>query len=250
MRQLQRLRKESPIPLYHQVKDAIRDRIDAGYWKPGDQLPTEDDFMARLRVSRITIRQALRELSALGYIRREQGRGTFVERARLDRGSRELASFTEEMRRRRAVATSAVLERGVMQASLVVAAILKVPPSAPVFRLRRLRFADDEPLGVQTAFLSRALVPGIDEMDFDATTSLYDLLRSRYGLQAARAKETHMAVLVGPDDADRLRVPAGSPALATERVAFLADGRPLEYVRSIMRGDRYKLTLDLVNARR
>jgi GntR family transcriptional regulator len=247
---MRQLEKGGPIPLYHQVKEIIRERIDAGHWKPGERIPTEDDLIASLRVSRITIRQALRDLSTLGYIRREQGRGTFVERGRRNPGSRELASFTEEMQRRRAVASSAVLERGVTHASLVLAAILKVPRAAPVFRLRRLRLANGEPLGIQTAFLSVALVPGIEEMDFDAATSLYDLLRSRYGLQAARAKETHMAVLVGTDDADRLGEPAGSPALATERIVFLADGRPLEYVQSIMRGDRYKLTLDLVNRRR
>jgi GntR family transcriptional regulator len=247
---MRQLEKGSPVPLYHQVKDVLRERIDSGFWKPGERLPTEDALIASLRVSRITIRQALRDLSTLGYIRREQGRGTFVERARPDQRPRELASFTEEMRRRRAVASSSVLERGVTQASLVIAAILKVPRAAPVFRLRRLRLANGEPLGIQTAFLSVALVPGVDEMDFEPATSLYDLLRARYGIQAARAKETHMAVLVGPDDADRLRVPAGSAALATERVVFLADGRPLEYVQSIMRGDRYKLTLDLVNTRR
>src|SRR6266540_5741129 len=234
------LKRDTPVPLYHQLKTAILRDIEAGRWRPGERLPTEDALIARFHVSKITVRQALRDLAQLGYIRREQGRGTFVQGPPLEEGPRELTSFTGEMRGHGFVATSRVLEQGLVPASGDVASRLDAGAGEPVFRLRRLRLADGEPMGVQTAYLPLRLVPGIDQVSF-ADASLYEVLASRYSLYAAAARETHQAVPVPEDAAALLRVPAGSPALSAERLTTLADGRPLEYVHSIMRGDRYKI---------
>ena len=103
---------------------------------------------------------------------------------------------------------------------------------------------DGEPMGIQTAYLPDALVPGLaDELYENA--SLYDLLRERYGLVPVRARETHIAVALGAEDAALLRVPAGAAALSVQRLACLADGRPLEFVQSLIRGDRYRVVLEL-----
>jgi GntR family transcriptional regulator len=88
------------------------------------------------------------------------------------------------------------------------------------------------------------LVPGIERLTFE-NESLYERLANRYSLVAAGARETHHAIRVSREDASLLQVAAGSPALAAERLTSLADGRPLEYVQSVMRGDRYKIVLDL-----
>jgi GntR family transcriptional regulator len=238
------LDRGAPTPLYHQVKTLLLRDIESGRFRAGEQLPTEDALSTQFQVSKITIRQALRELSSLGYVRREQGRGTFVQRPPVEQGPRELTSFSDEMRRHGMVASSRILERGPIAASAELASELGLNPGDEVFRLRRLRLADGEPMGVQTTFLALPLVPGIDAEPFGAT-SLYEVLRTRYGLNPNRARETHRAVAIAPDVAALLRVPAGSPGMAAERVAYLADGRPLEYVESIMRGDRYKVVLEL-----
>src|SRR5262249_16107758 len=215
-------------PLYHQLKIAILRDIEAGRWKPGDRLPTEDELIMRFHVSKITVRQALRELSHMGYIRREQGRGTFVQRPPIEEGPRELTSFSAEMRGIGLRASSRVLEKPVVPATEDVAFPLEIGVGAPIFRLRRLRLADDEPMGLQTAFISMKLVPGIDALSF-AGASLYEILALRYSLFPTAARETHQAVPVPEDVARLLRVTAGSPALAAERLTSLADGRPLEY---------------------
>jgi GntR family transcriptional regulator len=243
------LKRGAPVPLYHQLKASILRDIEAGRWRAGDRLPTEDELIKRFQVSKITVRQALRELAQMGYIRREQGRGTFVQGPPLEEGPRELKSFTSEMRRHGFLATSRVLEQSVVAAPSEVAARLQIPEESTVFRLHRLRFADSEPMGLQTAYISMQLVPGIDELSF-VDASLYEILGARYALFAASARETHQAVPVPEDVAALLRVPAGSPALAAERLAVLPDGRPLEFVQSIMRGDRYKIVLDLTSSLR
>ena len=89
------LDKSLPVPLYHQLKNILMTGIESGEWQPDQQIPTEEDLSKRFGISKITVRQALRELAGLGYIRREQGRGTFVSRPQLVQGPRELTSFTE-----------------------------------------------------------------------------------------------------------------------------------------------------------
>jgi GntR family transcriptional regulator len=238
------LKRGDPVPLYHQLKIALLREIEGGRWRPGDRIPTEDALLTRFKVSKITVRQALRDLAQMGYIRREQGRGTFVQGPPLEEGPRELKSFTGEMRDHGFQATSKVLEQSVVTVSTEIAERLRLQEGSPVFRLRRLRMADGEPMGLQTAFIAMMLVPRIDEVSF-TDASLYEVLGSQYALYPAAARETHQAVLVTEEVAWLLRIAAGSPALAAERLTTLADGRPLEFVQSIMRGDRYKIVLDL-----
>src|SRR5688500_3277902 len=137
------------LPLYHQLKTAILKDIQDGRWKPGDRLPTEDALIKRFHVSKITVRQALRELAGMGYIRRQQGRGTFVLHPPLEEGPRELTSFTGEMRGHGRVATSRVIVQDVVPVPPDIASRLEIAAGAPVFRLQRLRMADGEPMGLQ-----------------------------------------------------------------------------------------------------
>jgi GntR family transcriptional regulator len=149
------------------------------------------------------------------------------------------------MRRHGVQTSSEVLEHGIVPASADVASGLGVQEDEPVFHLRRLRLAAGDPMGVQTAYIPVALVPRIEAYDF-TQASLYDVLATQYNLVPATAHETHFAFAVGAEDAPLLRIPEGTPVMGTELVARLADGRALEYVRSVMRADRYKIVLDLI----
>lgn len=239
--------RDLPVPLYHQVKTLLLRDIQAERWHADERLPTEDELADHFKVSKITIRQAMRDLVTLGYVRREQGRGTFVERPPVHLGPRELTSFTTEMRGHGLRASSEVLDCGIIPAEDDIAARLEIGGDALVYRLRRLRLADGEPMGIQTAYIPAVLVPGIDTVDF-ASASLYDVLGTRYNLVAAGARETHVAVTVGADDARLLHILPGSAAMAALRISRLPDGRALECVESIMRGDRYTILLDLVQS--
>ena len=238
------LDKAGPLPLYHQLKVALMKAIETGRWESGQRLPNESKLAESFGVSTITVRQALGQLADLGYVRREQGRGTFVSRPRLDQGPRELTGFSEEMRRHRLTAASRVLESKAVEAAVRVAEALQISPGEPVFVLKRLRLADGSPLGIQTAHIPLALVPGISEENLE-NVSLYELLQTRYGLQPLSARETYFAVPAELEAAGLLRIPAGSPVFAVERITSLAGGRPFEFVQSVLRGDRYSIVLEL-----
>lgn len=237
------LDKDLPVPLYHQLQSILKAEIEARKWRADEQLPNETKLAERFGVSKITVRQALQELAELGYIRREQGRGTFVARRKFDEGPRELTSFTEEMRRHDLAAQSRVLAQFVVAADARVAEALLLPLHSAVFVLKRVRLAGGEPMSVQTAHIPAAFVPGLAVTE---EVSLYDVLQSRYHLYPARARETYYAAAAEPATAELLGIPAGSPVFSVERVTLLTNERPFEFVQSVVRGDRYTIVLDLV----
>lgn len=238
------LDKQLPAPLYHQLKCVLISAIEAGEWESGQQLPNESKLAETFGVSKVTVRQALRDLSDVGYVRREQGRGTFVSRPKLGKGPRELTSFSEEMRRHHLTAGSRILERFEAGAPNRVAEALQIPAGEQVFVLKRLRLADAEPMAIQTAYIPVKLVSGLVDADLE-NVSLYEVLQSRHSLQPSSARETYSAVAVESAPSELLRVPRGSAVLAVERVTYLASGKPFEFVQSLIRGDRYSIILEL-----
>ncbi len=237
------LDKHLPLPLYHQLQSVLKAEIESRKWLVDEQLPNETKIAQRFGVGKITVRQALQKLAELGYIRREQGRGTFVAQRKFDEGPRELTSFTEEMRRHDLASTSRILGQSVMEADARVSNALLLPLHAPVFVLKRVRLAAGEPMSVQTAHIPAAFVPGLQVTE---NLSLYLVLQTRYQLYAARARETYFATVAEAPAVELLGIPAGSPVFSVERVTLLPDERPFEFVQSVVRGDRYTIVLDLV----
>ncbi|HEX3742611.1 MAG TPA: GntR family transcriptional regulator [Bryobacteraceae bacterium] len=238
------LDKNLPVPLYHQLQRLLQAEIDSGKWHADEQLPNEAKLAERFGVSKITVRQAMEQLVDLGYVRREQGRGTFITKRKFDEGPRELTSFTEEMKRHCLVASSRVLSQIVVDADTCVAHALGLPARSPVYVLKRVRLSAGEPVTVQTAHIPADFVPGLV---MDATASLYDILKTRYDLYPARARETYTAAAADQAVAELLEIPSGSPVFAVERITTLFNERPFEFVQSFVRGDRYSIVLDLVN---
>lgn len=240
------LDKRSPVPLYHQLRTVLQQKIESGELRPSERLPSEDAIASHYRVSKITVRQALLELDHAGLVKRYQGRGTFITKQRVEQGPRKLSSFSAEMKLRGLQATSKVLDQHIMRSDERLAAKLEIEEGEHIFVLKRLRLASGEPMGIQTAHLPLMLVPGIETESF-AEVSLYEVLQRRYNLRPASARETHFATALENRDAELLALRAGTPALAAERLTRLADGRLLEYVESVMAADRYKIVLHLTD---
>ena len=146
-------------------------------------MPAEDDIAARYGVSKATVRQALGELATMGLVRREQGRGTFVAEFKIELGPRELTSFTQEMSGNGLKPSSRVLKQHVIKAEGEVADKLKLKKGTNVLELKRLRLAQGEPMGIQTAFIALSQSPGLPVEDFESV-SLYRILEQKYGVVA------------------------------------------------------------------
>ncbi len=233
-----------PVPLYHQLRQVIRERIASGEWATGDQIPTIQELCETYGVSRITVVQALSVLSQEGLLTRRQGKGVFVAEPKIEHGPVRLVSFTEESQRRGHHPESRVLSLRRELASEDVAAKLEIEEGESVVVLERLRLSDGEPMGRQTARLPERFFPGLAELRVPIA-SLYVLLQDRYGVVPTQATDTYVPIKLDRLTAQLLGVEAGAPAFSVERVARDQRGRIVEYVVSVLRGDRYKVVLQL-----
>jgi GntR family transcriptional regulator len=238
------LNRNLPTPLYDQLTILLLESIRREELKPGDLLPAEWLIAQEFRVSKATVRRALDELANRGILERFQGRGTFVAMPRVSLGPTHFESFSVQMMARGLRPSSRVLEQRVVAAEGEIAQKLGVAEGSRILRLRRIRLADEQPMGVQTAHVPLELAPGLENRDFQRT-SLYRILKEDYGLVAAYAQETHSAIALESDWAKLLAASIGTPALSSRRLTLLASRRPMELVYSVMRGDRYEVFLEL-----
>lgn len=229
------------VPRYYQLVNIIKQQIDTKKWLPHEPIPSERQLEEIYNVSRTTIRQALDILTRQGYLYREHGRGTFVSPQKLQKGINDLTSFTEDMLKRGMKPSSSNLHLELVTPPPAVAVMLDIhDKSQKVYKIERLRLADNKPMGLQTSYL--LLGPGqeITDEDLSSTKSLYTLLQERFNLIPTEADETLEVTLASHDEAELLQIPEGSPLLLSERILFSQFRRPVEYVKILYRGDRYK----------
>lgn len=241
-----RFNRNSPTPLYSQLRDILYLKIKNGEWKVGEKIPSESELCAQFNVSKTTVRQAIGLLTREGLLRKEQGRGTFVAEPKIEQGPLRLTSFTEEMRSRGLTPSSVVIEKCIIKAPPEITEALELGKEDKVILLKRLRLANGEPMGIQSAYIPYELCPGLLDKDIDLSKSLYEVLERQFGIFPDWAREYHQAISVEEPEASMLKVPIHSPCWLSVRTTYDSSGRPIEFVKSIMRGDRYTIALYLV----
>lgn len=155
-----------------------------------------------------------------------------------------MTSFTEDMRRRGLSPGSRTLSLEVVPAGARLGRLLHVSPSEPIMVAKRVRLADRETMAIETLHVREALVPGLTAADLESG-SFYELLRERYGVSIAGGVQTIEPTVTNEEESEALGVPLHSPAFLFERTTRSAAGEIVEYVRSIYRGDRYRLVSEL-----
>lgn len=229
-----------------QRRDQLRRNLLALIQQSGDgvQLPSERELAERFSVARETLRRMLQTLEDEGLLTRRHGAGTFASGQSWLKPF-QLRSFSEDMRDRGLTPSSRVLGATTLAATAKLAHKLRVSPGAPLIEVRRLRLADGVPMALETAVLPAELVPGFDPQRL-AQVSLYETLERDFGIVMRAAAQQIQATVLSEDEAKLLGVPAFSPALVVERQVQAADGRVIEYAKSLYRGDRYRFEVNVL----
>ncbi|WP_038058876.1 GntR family transcriptional regulator [Thermus amyloliquefaciens] len=220
-------------PKYLEVARRLREALLQGIYK--EALPPERTLAEALGVSRDSLRKALDLLEEEGLVVRRQGSGTFVAKRATFRTR--LLGFSEEMRALGLRPETRVLQVEKGPPTPEEAMALALSPGEGVLRLLRLRLADGEPMALERAALPLWALSEVPE------GSLYQALEAK-GLRPVRALQRLRAV-AAREEARPLGVEPGSPLLHLERVSYLEDGRPVEFVKSWYRADRYELLVEL-----
>ncbi len=238
---------ELSTPLYVQLKSLVVDQIERGELKPGDRTPSELQFERDCGVSRITVRQALSALVHEGRLYRIAGKGTYVASPKVEPLS-EFTSFSENMAAQGLRASYRTLACGWVTVPAQVREELRLGSDTRVFRLYRLLLADDLPMCVQTGFYPEWVFQSIADQLTPAlfsSTSLYGLFEIRLGLQLGKAEEVVEPALPTREEVQLLHIQRSVPVLVVNRRSYLQSGEPVETVKLVFRGDKYRYRVDL-----
>jgi len=233
------------IPNYYRVEKHLRDRIRSGKLKPGDPVPPESQLVQQFNISRMTVRQALSRLVFEGLIERQRGRGSFVAEARFQH-THVFPSFEEEMQARGSKTSHTLIDKRIEPAEGKVAESLGLPEDTPVVVLERQRLVDGEVVGYEIRYFPRWIGDALTE-DEVRTQTLVTAMRRVIGRVHSRLKLRILASVARPREAKVLGIKIGAPVLVRENTWFVDPEGPIQYGKSIYRGDRYQMDLEFAS---
>jgi GntR family transcriptional regulator len=228
------------MPLWAQLEVDLRHRLESGEFADG-VFPTDSELVDAYGVSRHTVREAIRHLNTTGVLKRERGRGTVINRSEFEQSLGTLYSLFQSVESSGVSQTSEVLELGVVR-DAAAAVHLGVSAETELVLLSRLRFAADEPLAVDRAWIPAELGTPLLEVDW-THTALYDELQRAQIPVPNQGWERLTPIVPAPDDRKRLGLRRADAAFFLERLGF-RDGTPIEWRTTIIRGDRYRFVAD------
>ncbi len=236
--------KQDGIPLYHQLKEIFIEKIENGEWRSGETIPAENQLCEQYLVSRGPLRQALDILVRDGRLSRKQGKGTIVLPPKIERGLSGFYSYTTLIEQKGLRASSHLLSFETAEAKGSVTRYLEIPEDECVYRIRRLRLANGEPLILELIYIPTAICSSLTAEKM-LTAPLYTLLSTCYNVILARAKQFFEPVVTDQYEAHELGIPDGAPALLIQNITYNSDNRPVVLSKAIMRGDRVRYFVEL-----
>lgn len=230
-------------PLYSQLANTLREHIENDL-EPDDLIPSERDLSERYGLSRTTVRLALKELERIGLIYRQHGRGTFVA----DQSGRvtDLAggySFSDQQRDLGRKPKTVILEFEVVEANKFLAQHMHLTLGDKVFRIKRLRLADNVPMMIENTFIPVSQFLSFTREKLEEN-SLYHIMETEYNVVISYAEEEFKASIAKQSDAEQLGIPEGAPVLNLERTTYSDQNVIVEFTLSVARADQfhYKIT--------
>lgn len=225
------------VALFRQVKAFIIGRIESGEWPPETRLPSENELIAELSISRMTVHRALRELAAEGYLNRVQGLGTFVAAPRAQSALLTIRPISEEIAQRGGVHSATVHLLAAERASAQTAAGLGLAPGAEVYRSVIVHRADGIPVQLADRYVNPEVAPDFLRQDFTRTTPSHYLFRIG---PLSRAEHIFEAILPDPLTQRLLDVRADEPCLLLNRRTWIG-AKVASMARLIHPGSRFRI---------
>lgn len=232
----------SPQPLYLQLKEVLRSYILDGTYAPHSKLPSENELIKQYKVSRITVRQALRDLQKEGLIFSIQGKGSFVTKPKAVQDLTRLQGFGEAMSRHGLETYSKVISIKRLLADKSVAAALNLDKGQDVFEFKRIRYLNRSPVSLDISYFDLSIGERLQKEDL-VSRDIFEILENNFGLALESADLTIEATIADDEKAALLKVEANSPLLRLERLTFSRGHVPVDFEYLYYIGDFYKYRL-------
>jgi GntR family transcriptional regulator len=233
------------IPIYYRLEKYLRDQILSGALRPGDLVAPESQLAQQFGASRMTVRQALSRLVFDGLVVRHRGRGTFVAQPRLEH-TYIFPSFEEEMQARGARTSHKLLDMRAVRAEGKVAESLGIPEGTPITMLQRQRLVDGQVVGYELRYLPKRIGEALTQDEIHSQPMVRAVMRI-LGKTHTRLSLRVSSSMVRREEAKILETKVGTPVLVREHIWYVEPDGPVQYGKSIFRGDRYQMCLEFTS---
>ena len=226
---------EPVTPLHVQLRELLREKIEEGCYGQGTMIPSERDLAAAYRINRMTAKKAVEGLVREGLLRRIQGKGTFVVRTVPHGNLQTLQGLSEALKVSGKTPFTRLVLAEVMEGGGKAGRLLELGPEERIYRILRLRYADQEPVALEDTYVPLGLTEGLEDLDFEVL-SLYGVLEER-GIRPATSDQSLTLARIHPREAKLLGVPPETAVFLFEFLSRDDRGRAIEYTKSYTRGD-------------
>jgi len=234
--------REKPQKLYVQLYSILKTKIESGELPVGTQIPTEDELCKLYEVSKATVKLAVLELARQGYVKRQQGKGTFVCKRVISEGLTMHTSFKELMLDAGLDFSTQVLAKTVMMPTDDLDVKLNITADTHVFYIKRLRSVNGEAVLLQEAYIPCQACPDLLEEDM-VNNSLFDILEKKHSIKITKIQDYIELGYLTDEDARLLGLSGGAPALVMEQQCYSGESQ-IMYIRSIKRPDRFRFFIE------
>jgi GntR family mannosyl-D-glycerate transport/metabolism transcriptional repressor len=238
MRPIEEMTKK---PMYRQIADTLRERVQRGELKPGDALPTESALQEEFAVSRVTVRQALKQLTQEAIIESIQGSGSYVKAERVNYDIYQLTSFYEKLADRNVETHSDVKVFEAIDACQKLADTLQVAEGEKIWHVKRVRFIQQKPVTLEETWMPLSLFPDLTWQVME--NSKYHFIEQIKKMVIDRSEQEIVPIMPSEEAVALLGLDPNQPILEKISRGFLSDGRVFEYSRNAFKSDDYKFTL-------
>lgn len=242
---MQEINKNSPLPLYYQLKESILNAVKNKEFTVGERLPSERELAEYHNISRMTVKKAVDILVDNGYLLRKQGSGTFVTDYQQSYSISPLLSFTKEMEKKDLNYSTKILSLTKLR-DKNAAAKMDLNPKAELFKLERLRLIENKPFLLENTYLAVKNFPNLKKEALE-NNSLFKLIKDKYNIQLSNAEAEVEAVIFDSIIAEKMQVKEGMLGLYFEQFSKNENKEIIEYTSAYYRNDNYKFkfTFDL-----
>lgn len=222
------------FPIYQQVRDFIRNRVESGEFKPGTYLPTVVDLAKEYGVSLITIRSAIDGLQKEGLLKIKQGKGILVNGARVERDLDNWTGFTQTMKDLNITPKINVLNNTIRYAGPEYGNMFSIPNDSYLNYIRRVCYAGSDPMSFEEIYVPFDVLPNLQELD-KSEFSMYDLY-DFYNIELSYIKQTLEIVQLKKNEAGLLNIPVDQSVFLFKNWTY-SKGRLIEYAETNVRSD-------------
>ncbi|KEH94912.1 GntR family transcriptional regulator [Clostridium massiliodielmoense] len=241
------LDKKSDIPLYIQLYNIFKEKIECGTMRSGFKLPSENELSEDYKVSRATVRQTLSELEKYGYIYKERGKGSFVSVRPFSQNLSNLYNFSDEIKKYGRIPKYKLISLDIITPKRNVCEIMNLTSKDTVYRIEIIRKIENEPILFETTYLPTKRFKDFETIDLNKK-ALYDILRYDYNVNFSKAKQTFYPVLANNTVKKYLDANIKEPlaCMNVERISYEKQ-TVIEYTVAIVKGEKFRYSIDLTD---